>query len=104
MAGTGMVIGGKRQRNGVDEAGLGLIVAGALSKMISSAVTPSADTRQWDNLPNLIGFSAQRAAPGPHHLVVEFLEGAGHLVLARDATFTVTPGAHDIVLFFSDLR
>lgn len=102
IAGGALAIGGQGSRGPADEIGVGLLAAAVVSKLISSAVTPEADTRQWDNLPNLVGFSALHAAPGQHRLVAEFLDGAGRVTLSRDATFTVVPGGRDIVLFLSD--
>ena len=102
ITGGALAIGGAGRHGPADEIGLGLLAAGVVSKLISAAVTPAADTRQWDNLPNLIGFAALRATPGPHTLSVEFLDAGGHVTLTRDASFTVVPGAPDTVLFFSD--
>ncbi|MFM8357092.1 MAG: hypothetical protein ACKOET_00900, partial [Verrucomicrobiota bacterium] len=86
----------------VDEVGLGLLAAGLIGKVVSAATTPRADTRTWDNLPNLLGFVPLRVPPGEHRLTVEFLNPADGVTLTRDATFTVTPGGRDVVLFFSD--
>lgn len=86
----------------VDEVGLGLLAAGLIGKVVSAATTPRADTRAWDNLPNLLGFVPLRVPPGEHRLTVEFLNPADGVTLTRDATFTVAPGGRDVVLFFSD--
>jgi len=97
LAGTG---GGRR--SAADEIGAGLLVAGLLSKVVSAATTPSADTRTWDNLPNLIGFTSLRVPVGNHRMVAEFLDPAGNVVLSRDAHFEVVSGTRETVLFFSD--
>lgn len=102
ISGGALAIGGSGRHGPADEIGAGLLAAGLLGKLISAAVTPQADTRQWDNLPNLLGFAALRATPGPHQLVVEFLDPAGRITWTREATFTVVPGAPDTVVFFSD--
>lgn len=102
ISGGALAIAGGGHHGPADEIGVGLLAAGLLSKVISAAVTPQADTRQWDNLPNLLGFASLRAAPGQHHLVAEFVDPAGRVTLTRDATFTVVPGGPDIVIFFSD--
>jgi hypothetical protein len=102
---SGAILAGTSgRRSAADEIGAGLLVAGLLSKVISAATTPSADTRMWDNLPNLLGFSALRLPPGEHRLVAEFVDASGRVTLTRDATFTVVAGARDTVLFFSDRR
>ena len=100
---SGAILAGTAGRNtAADEIGAGLLVAGLVGKLVSAAATPAADTRAWDNLPNLIGFAAIRLPPGEHTLTAQFLDAAGHVTLARDATFTVVAGARDTVLFFSD--
>src|SRR6185369_4033851 len=38
------------------QIGLGVAVAGLVSKVVSSATTPEADTRSWDNLPRYLSF------------------------------------------------
>ena len=102
LAGSALAIGGHGRNSVADEVGVGLLAAGIVSKLISAAVTPHADTRQWDNLPNLIGFTSLHAPPGPQKLTVEFLDAAGRVTLTRDANFTIVPGGRDVVLFFSD--
>ncbi len=102
ISGGALAIVGSGRHGPADEIGVGLLAAGVLSKLISAAVTPQADTRQWDNLPNLLGFAGLRAAPGQHQLTVEFLDPAGRVTLTRDATFTIVPGGADTVVFFSD--
>ena len=100
---SGAILAGTAGRNTVaDEIGAGLLVAGLVGKIVSAATTPSADTRSWDNLPNLLGFAAFTLPPGEHKLVAQFLDAAGNVTFTRDATFTVAPGARDTVLFFSD--
>ncbi|KAB2660222.1 MAG: hypothetical protein DVB31_14515 [Verrucomicrobia bacterium] len=87
-----------------DEVGAGLLVAGLLSKIVSAATTPAADTRAWDNLPNLIGFATLRVPPGEQTLTADFVDASGRTVLSRNVTFTVAPGARDTVLFLTDRR
>ena len=60
--------------------GLGIALAGLISKGISAATTPQADTRTWDNLPQFISFATARLTPGPHVIRVEFLDAAGQPV------------------------
>lgn len=99
IAGAGVAIAG--QSNTAQGVGLGLVAAGLVSKIISAATTPAADTRSWSNLPNLLSFAALKMLPGPNSLRVEFRDAGGRVVVTRDATFHVVPG-RDTVLFLSD--
>jgi hypothetical protein len=100
---SGAILAGTAGRNTVaDEVGAGLLVAGLVGKLVSAAMTPAADTRAWDNLPNLLGFAALGLPPGEHTLSAQFLDGAGNTTLSRNVTFTVQQGARDTVLFLSD--
>lgn len=100
---SGAILAGTSgRRSAADEVGAGLLVAGLLSKVISAATTPSADTRAWDNLPNLIGFASMRVPPGEHQLTAEFLDAGGRVVLSRTVALSILPGTRDTVLFLSD--
>ena len=102
VSGSVLAIGGSRRHSAADEIGAGLLVAGVIAKLVSSATTPSADVRMWDNLPNYIGFSAFQVPPGEQRLSAEFIDAAGRITLKRDVTFTVSSGGRDTVLFLSD--
>ena len=80
----------------------GLLIAGLVSKVISAAATPSADTRAWENLPNLIGFAAFRLPEGNHLLKADFVDGSGAVTLSRDISIKVETGTRDTVIFLSD--
>lgn len=99
IAGAGVAIAG--QSNTAQGVGLGLVAAGLVSKIISAASTPAADTRCWSNLPNILSFAALRMPSGQHSLRVEFRDSGGRVVITRDVTFHVVPG-RDTVLFLSD--
>jgi hypothetical protein len=100
---SGAILATQGGRNSAaDEVGLGLLAAGLISKAISAATVPRADTRTWDNLPNLIGFASLEVPPGQHTITVEFLAAGSQPTLIRTADFQVLPGARDVVLFFSD--
>ena len=104
--GNAAIIGGAVTASGVhggEEVGLGLIAAGILSKLVSAATTPQADTRTWENLPGYLSFVALQLPLGPHTATVEFTDAAGRLVpsLSKTINFTVTAG-NDAVLFASD--
>lgn len=83
--------------------GLGVALAGLIVKGISSAATPEADTRQWDNLPQFISFAAVKLPPGTNAVTVEFNGAYGVANLALTKTITVNvPPDRDKVVFVSD--
>jgi tetratricopeptide (TPR) repeat protein len=86
------------------EIGLGVALAGVISKVVSSATTPEADTRAWDNLPRYLSFANLEVAPGPHTLDVQFKNSSGQVVanFAKTIHFEVPAGGKDKVLFVSD--
>ncbi len=99
---SGAVLAGT-QRGTAQDVGIGLLAAGVLSKIISSATTPQADVRTWDNLPEYISFATLELPPGPHTGTVEFTDGAGNVIssLTKTINFSVSAG-NDTVLFASD--
>lgn len=104
---TGAVLASQRGTgSGVDEAGLGLLAFGLLSKIASAAANPAADIRTWDNLPQLLGFGAMPLAPGEHEATVEFLDQAGRPMpgLTKTVTLHVTSADKDTVVFISDRK
>lgn len=84
--------------------GLGIALAGLLSKGISAATTPEADTRAWDNLPRYLSFASLPLPPGKHTMTVEFKNAAGQVVsnLTKTITFETRGDGRDKVLFISD--
>jgi hypothetical protein len=98
IGGAGAAIAGGRTGQ---EVGLGLIGAGLILKGISSLTTPAADVRQWDNLPNLLGFTAFRLVPGNYQGAIDFVDPLGTVIASRPINFSVLPG-RDTVLFVSD--
>ena len=101
ISGAILAAGGQGSRGAADEVGFGLLAAGLISKAISAATTPSADTRTWDNLPNFLGFASLRLPPGPHSLQVQFQTQQGQPLTTRTLNFEVVAG-RDTVLFVSD--
>jgi hypothetical protein len=83
--------------------GLGIALAGLISKGISAATTPEADTRTWDNLPEFISFATVRLPPGENLVTVEFLNAAGNADarLTKTLTVNIVPD-RDKVVFVSD--
>jgi len=91
------------QHNAGDEIGLGLVLAGLASKLISAATTPEADTRTWDNLPQFISFATMKLAPGEHVFTVEFNNANGQANPKLTKTITANVAAdRDKVVFVSD--
>jgi hypothetical protein len=101
VSGGVLATAGQGRHGAADEVGLGLVAAGLVSKLFSAATTPAADTRAWDNLPNLLGFTALRVPPGRHTATVEFQNPAHQTTATRQLTFEVVAG-RDTVLFVSD--
>ncbi len=105
-AGTAALIGGivVAQNRNTQEAGLGLVAAGLLSKIVSAATTPSADTRTWDNLPQYLSFAAVELPPGQHTATIEFLDSIGMVIprLTKTVTLNVAVPPRDTVVFVSD--
>ena len=83
--------------------GLGIALAGLISKGISAATTPEADIRTWDNLPQFISFAAVRLPPGENVVTVEFLDARGRADarLTKTLNVTIAPD-HDKLVFVSD--
>lgn len=96
-----------------DTAALVLAGVGILSKVISGATTPDADTRAWDNLPQFLSFAALDLPPGEHAAVLEFMGDDGVVVSEKTQRFTINvpaPGGRvsdravaDVVVFRSEL-
>jgi hypothetical protein len=83
--------------------GLGIALAGLLSKAVSSATTPEADTRSWDNLPRYVSFASLALTPGPHNVTIQFKDMGGQIVAGLTKQFTVeVPEGKDKVIFLSD--
>lgn len=104
--GTAAIIGGTAvalagDSNASRNVGMGIALAGLVSKVVSAATTPEADTRQWDNLPNVLSFAAIYLPPGAHSATVEFQSPSGQVLVTREARFEVVEG-RDTVLFLSD--
>lgn len=91
------------QNRHTQEAGLGLLAFGLLSKVVAASTTPAADTRSWQNLPQSLTFAAFQLPPGQHVATVEFL-GADKRpisVLTKTVTIQVSPD-RDSVVFVSE--
>jgi len=89
--------------NDHEEAGAVLMVAGLLTKLVSAATTPQADTRGWDGLPQSLALGQFQLAPGEHQLTVDFLDASGSVQpgFSKQITFTV-PENRDAVVYISD--
>ena len=103
IGGAILASSGQGQHNSTDEIGAGLMIAGLLSKLISSATTPEADVRCWDGLPQFLALGQFKLSPGQHTVTVEFLNvaGAAESKFTKHITFTV-PDNRDAVVYVSD--
>jgi hypothetical protein len=109
IAGDAALIGGlgtaalSRDRT-AQEVGLGVALAGLISKGISAATTPEADTRAWDNLPRYLSFANLQVPPGQHVFTFEFRDpvGTARPNLTKSFTVDVPADGKDKVIFVSD--
>jgi hypothetical protein len=103
IIGGAVVASQSRHSSDAQIAGLGILAAGIISKVVASATTPEADTRTWENLPGYISFVALDLPVGSHSATVEFTDAAGNIIpsLTKTINFTVSAG-NDAVLFASD--
>lgn len=99
---SGAVVGATSRHN--NEAALGLIAAGLVSKIVSSLAKPEADTRTWDNLPLFLSFAAIQIPPGSYQATVEFLDAAHRPVptFNKSLNITIPAGTREKVIFVSD--
>jgi hypothetical protein len=86
-----------------EEAGAALMLAGVLTKVVSAATTPQADTRCWEGLPQFLALGQFQLPPGQHTATLSFLDSAGaaRAGFTKQVTFTV-PENRDAVLYVSD--
>jgi len=83
--------------------GFGIALAGLVTKIISEAATPEADTRSWDNLPQFLSFALVQLGPGQHEVTVEFHDSQDRPVTNLTKIITVNvPPDRDKVVFVSD--
>jgi hypothetical protein len=86
------------------EVGLGIALAGLVTKVVSAATIPAADTRSWDNLPHYLSFACVPLPVGQHVLTVQFLDSS-HRVLAnltKTINLDITATDREKVVFVSD--
>jgi len=104
VGGAVLATAGHRSNSAADEVGAGLVLAGVVSKLLSAAATPQADTRMWDNLPQFLSFAQLALPAGSHTATIEFLGQDGKPVekLTKTVTFTVPASGPDKVVFVSD--
>jgi len=93
-------------------AAIGLAAVGLISKLASSATTPAADIRTWDNLPQYLSFRALNLSPGDHEATLTFYDASGAVLSTHTQQFTISvpqpstsvgQGPGDVVIFRSDL-
>jgi hypothetical protein len=86
------------------EVGLGIALAGLISKGISAATVPAADVRSWDNLPRYLSFASLPLPVGMHVATIQFHDPAGQVIpsLTKTITINITTTDRDKVVFVSD--
>jgi hypothetical protein len=84
--------------------GLGIAFAGLVSKAVSAATVPAADTRTWENLPRYLSFVSVPLPPGQHVSTIQFRDASGRVVanLTKTITVNITTTDRDKVVFVSD--
>lgn len=99
IAGLGVLNAGDGNR-GNRNLGAGLIAAGILSHLISSAAQPQADLRTWDDLPRFLSFASLRLPPGTHSGTVTYLDASGAVIDAftESVSIEISPGRDTVVL------
>ncbi len=104
VAGAATLLATGGRNDTANAVGGGLLAVGILSKVVSAAMTPAADTRTWDNLPHYLSFSAFRLSPGQHTAKVEFLGETGQPLpnLTKILPVDVSSDKADKVVFVSD--
>ena len=98
---TTAAVSGDRTVQGV---GLGIALAGLVSKVVSAATVPDADTRSWENLPRYLSFAAVPLPVGQHVVTLEFRDSGGRVLpnLTKTITVNITTTERDKVVFVSD--
>ena len=93
-------------------AALGLAAVGLISKLASSATTPAADIRTWDNLPQYLSVRALHLSPGNHEATLTFYDASGAVLSSHTQQFVISvpapsasigAGPGDVVVFRSDV-
>ena len=109
IAGNVALIGGLTtaavsQNQTAQEVGLGIALAGLVSKVVSAATVPAADTRSWDNLPRYLSFVSLPLPVGQHVATLQFCNSAGQVLpyLTKTLTINITTTDRDKVVFVSD--
>jgi len=102
---SGLVTATASGNRTAQQVGLGVALAGFVTKIISGAATPDADIRSWDNLPQFLSFAAVPLPVGQHTATIEFLGGDGKPLvnLTKTITVNVTTTERDKVVFVSDI-
>ena len=84
-------------------AGVALLSAGLVGKIVGGSAEPRADTRTWTNLPQHLSFAALQLPAGAHTIAIEFLDTNGIALPNRQKNVSVTvQTGRDTVLFVAD--
>ena len=84
-------------------AGVALLSAGLVGKIVGGSAEPRADTRTWTNLPQHLSFAALQLPAGTHTIAIEFLDTNGIALPNRQKNVSVTvQTGRDTVVFVAD--
>ena len=84
-------------------AGVALLSAGLVGKIVGGSAEPRADTRTWTNLPQHLSFAALQLPTGTHTAVIEFLDANGIALPDQQKNVSVTvQTGRDTVVFVAD--
>ena len=86
------------------QVGLGIALAGLVTKVVSAATVPAADTRAWENLPRYLSFASVPLPAGQHVATIQFLSAGGQVQanLTKTITINIPTTDRDQVVFVSD--
>ena len=86
-----------------EDAGVALLGAGLVGKIIGGSAEPHADTRTWTNLPQHLSFATLQLPAGTHTVTIEFLDANGIALPDRQKNVSVTvQTGRDTVVFVAD--
>ncbi len=98
---SGVILGAETKH---DQTALTVAAVGILSKLISAAAQPQADTRDWSNLPQHLSVLPARLPPGEYETRVQFFDQGAQPIpaLTKTVSLAINPGAKPLAVFISE--
>ncbi len=84
--------------------GAGFAVVGAVSQLASARAVAEADTRYWDNLPDLVHVSSLKLDPGNYRITLEYTDLEGSIIDDLTRQFDLEVPELEPVLFWARSR